>query len=84
MWIPSKKEITDKLGDDASDEIMRAGIAILEGETKLDRVRADEFEDWGLVKGLYEETFNDILKGKNVDQTYLDAKQEKLEAIRIK
>lgn len=83
-WIPSKKEITDKLGDDASDEIMRAGIAILEGETKLDRVRADEFEDWGLVKGLYEETFNDILKGKNVDQTYLDAKQEKLEAIRIK
>lgn len=83
-WIPSKKEITDQLGDDASDEIMKAGIAILEGDTKLDRVRADEFEDWALVKGLYEETFADLMKGKAIDQAYLDAKQEELEKIRVK
>ncbi len=83
-WIPSKAEVTAKLKDDPSDSIMRMGLATLTGPTLIDRVRVAEFQDWGQVKKLYEQTINDTLAGREIDQAYLDDKQAELENLRKK
>jgi multiple sugar transport system substrate-binding protein len=82
-WIPSKQELIDKLGTDPADVIMKMGLQELTGNTRIDRVRSGEYQDFGQVKALYESTFKDILSGKKIDQAYLDAKQASLEALKI-
>lgn len=83
-WIPSKKEITAKLGTGPADIVMKMGIETLAGNTRIDRVRSSEYQDFGLVKKLYEATFTDILSGKKIDQAYLDGKQEELQKTKNK
>jgi ABC-type glycerol-3-phosphate transport system substrate-binding protein len=82
-WIPSKAEITSKLKDDPSDQIMKMGLATLTGPTLIDRVRVAEYQDWGQVKRLYEEVIGDILAGKDINKQYLDAKQKELESLKV-
>lgn len=77
-WVPSKQEIIDKLGTSPADIIMKMGLETLLGDTRIERVRSSEYNDWGQVKKLYEDTFSDILAGKTMDQAYLDAKQAEL------
>ncbi len=81
-WVPSKQEVIDKLGDSPADIIMKMGLETLSGNTRIERVRSSEYTDFGLVKKLYEDTFADILAGKAIDQTYLDAKQAELQKIK--
>ncbi len=81
-WIPSKKEVLTMLGEESSDVIMKMGIETLDSDVATERVRSGEYEDWGLVKKLYEETFVDIMGGKAMDQAYLDAKQAELESMK--
>jgi len=83
-WIPSKAEITNTLKDDPADFVMKMGLATLTGPTQIERVRVAEFRDFGQVKKLYEDVFNDILLGKQITQEYLDEKQRSLEALRVK
>ncbi|MHB8063294.1 MAG: sugar ABC transporter substrate-binding protein [Ruminiclostridium sp.] len=81
-WVPAKQEVASKLGSDPADVIMKIGLESLSGDTRTDRVRSSEYQDFNLVKKLYETAFADILAGKNLDQAYLDAKQAELEKIK--
>ncbi|KUO75759.1 MAG: hypothetical protein APF77_22210 [Clostridia bacterium BRH_c25] len=77
-WVPSKQEVINKLGSSPADVIMKMGLETLSGDTRIERVRSSEYNDWGQVKKLYEDTFNDILSGKKINQEYLEAKQAEL------
>jgi len=77
-WVPSKQEVISKLGSSPADVIMKMGLETLSGNTNIERVRSSEYNDWGQVKKLYEDTFSDTLSGKKIDQEYLDAKQAEL------
>lgn len=81
-WIPAKQEVASKLGTEPADNIMKIGLETLSGKTRTDRVRSSEYQDFSLVKKLYEDTISDILAGKKIDQTYLDAKQSELDKIK--
>jgi len=81
-WIPSKAEITSKLSNDPSDQIMKMGLATLTGPTLIDRVRVAEYQDWGQVKALYEKVISDILSGTEIDKAYLDEKQSALQKLK--
>lgn len=81
-WVPAKQEVASKLGSNPADVIMKIGLETLSGNTKTDRVRSSEYQDFSLVKKLYETVFTDILAGKATDQAYLDAKQAELEKIK--
>lgn len=82
-WIPSKQEVLSKLGTNPADDIMKMGLQTLTGNSRIDRVRSSEYQDYGLVKALYESTFADILAGRTIDQAYLDAKQAELEKLKV-
>jgi multiple sugar transport system substrate-binding protein len=82
-WIPSKKEVLDKLGTKPADMIMKMGLKTLTGKTRIDRVHSSEYQDYSLVKKIYESVFTDILIGRKIDQSYLDAKQAELQRLKI-
>lgn len=83
-YIPCKEELIKTLGDTPSERVMKMGTAMLAGKTRVDRVRVDEYTDYGLVKKLYEDTFGDILAGKTIDKAYLDQKQAALDSLKLK
>jgi multiple sugar transport system substrate-binding protein len=82
-FIPSKEELLNSLGDTPKENVMKLGLEMLAGKTRVERVRVGEFTDFGLVKALYETTFNDMMDNKVIDKAYLDQKQKELEALRV-
>jgi multiple sugar transport system substrate-binding protein len=76
-------EAIDFLGDDPADEIILKALIVLNLGIPSYLPVAD-FESWGAVKQLFDDVFVDMILGGDgtVDQAYLDAKQEELEALR--
>lgn len=71
----------DQLSDSAADQIMKMGISTLQ-TAKTSGTNGGLYTDFGSVKTVFESTFNDIMNGVSVDQSYLDAKQAELDALK--
>lgn len=80
-FIAPVEEVLDQLSDSAADQIMKMGISTLQ-TAKTSGTNGGLYTDFGSVKTVFESTFNDIMNGVSVDQSYLDAKQAELDALK--
>ncbi len=75
-------EVQDKIGSEPSDDIMKAGMLMLETAT-VAGVPASQYSDWNSVKLVYGDIFNKILADKATpDKAFLDGEQAKIDALK--
>jgi len=80
-FIPPVEEALDFLGDEPTDEVISKAILVLENG-RVSGVPGGDFQDWGAVKKVFDNLFeNMVLEGK-VDQAMLDAANDELDALR--
>lgn len=80
-FIPPVQEALDFLGNEPTDEVISKALLVLENG-RVSGVPGSDYQDWGAVKKVFDNLFeNMILEGK-VDQAMLDAANAELEALR--
>ena len=81
--IPTVLEAKALVGDDSQGEVMTAGLSVLE-EGVLSQVPADDFQDWGAVKQVFDETFVSVVfkYQSQLNESALDKAAEMLEEVR--
>jgi multiple sugar transport system substrate-binding protein len=80
-FIPPVEEALEFLGNEPTDEVISKALLVLENGI-VSGVPGGDFQDWGAVKQVFDNLFeNMVLKG-NVDQAMLDAASAEMDALR--
>lgn len=81
-FIPAMAEAVEYLGDEPVDEIITKALMVFEN-AKVSGIPASKYQDWGSVKLIFDNIFNDMVLGGGgvVDQALLDAGAAELEAL---
>ena len=81
-FIPPIDEALDQLGDSLEDEVIAKGIQVLQNGV-VSGVPSGDYTSWGAVKQVYDDAFQELVLTRGaIDEAYLDAAQERLEALK--
>jgi multiple sugar transport system substrate-binding protein len=81
--IPSVLEAANIAGDDVQGKVIAAGVGVLE-DGVVSGIPADDFQDWGAAKQIFDDAFARIVLNGNgkVDEAYLTKAAGLLDEIR--
>ena len=81
-FIPPVQEALDALGDEATDEVIKKALIVLENGI-ASGVPGGLYQDWGAVKQVFDDVFANMILGGDgtVDQAVLDAAADDITAL---